>query len=219
MIVSRQIVFKLRRLAAPGLACVLVWGLSACSLLSPVNKVQSTHYTLDNNLGGAGPNRSTPPDAVTPATTLIINPPRAASGFDSQRIIYVREAHKLEYFSHNEWVDPPARMLGPLMASAIERSGAFGAVVLSAGTAAGEWRLDTEIVRLQQEFITQPSRVRFTLRATVVEDKTRRVLAWREFDASVPSASDDPQGGVAAANQAVQIVLKDLSQFLIEVKK
>lgn len=219
MTFSSRIFRRLDCLAATVLAGAALAVLGACSLLAPPARPQSTHYTLDGGQDGAPPSQLPAPVPPASATTLIINPPRAASGFDSQRIIYMREAHKLEYFAHNEWVDPPARMLGPLMAAAIERGGAFSAVVLSAGAAAGEWRLDTEIVRLQQEFLASPSRVRFTLRATLVEDKTRRVLAWREFDASVPSASDDPQGGVAAANQAVQNVLKDLSQFLTGVKK
>ena len=147
---------------------------------------------------------------------MIVNPPPAAAGFDSQRIIYVREAHKLEYFAHSEWVDPPARMLAPLLVAAVESSGAFRAVVLTPSAAAGDLRLDTEIIRLQHEFLTQPSRVRFTLRAYLVDNKTRRVLAWREFDAVVPAASENPYGGVVAANRAVQTVLEDLSAFCAE---
>lgn len=106
----------------------------------------------------------------------------AGAGFDSARIILVREPHKLEYFAHSEWVDPPARMLGALLVEALAHTGAFRAVVLTPGAAAGDLRLDTEIIRLQHEFQTRPSRVRFTLRAYLVDDKTRRVLAWREFD-------------------------------------
>jgi cholesterol transport system auxiliary component len=151
--------------------------------------------------------------------TLIINPPRAAAGFDSHRIIYVRDPHKLQYFAQSEWIDPPARMLGGLLVTAIERSGSFGAVVLSAGSASGDLRLDTEIVRLQHEFQTTPSLVRFTLKATLVDDKSRRVLAGREFEATASAASEDPYGGVVAANQAVQTVLKDLSLFLTERPK
>ena len=148
--------------------------------------------------------------------TLIINPPHAAAGFDSQRIIYVREPHQLDYFAHSEWVDPPARMLGPLLVAVIERTGAFRAVVLTPGAAAGELRLDTEIIRLQHEFQTVPSRVRFTLRATLVDDRTRRVLDVREFESTVAATSDDPYGGVVAANRAVQGALADLSLFLSE---
>jgi len=147
------------------------------------------------------------------APTLIINPPHAAAGFDSSRIIYVRETHKLEYFSHNEWVDTPARMLAPLIVAAVESNGTFRAVVLTPSAAAGDLRLDTEIVRLQHDFGSQPSRVRFTLRAYIVDNTTRRVLASREFDESVAAASKDPYGGVVAANRAVQTVLEQLAGF------
>ena len=107
-------------------------------------------------------------------------------------------------------------MLGPLMVASIEQTGAFRAVVMTPGSAGGELRLDTEIVRLQQDFQTPPSRVHFTLRAYLVEEKTRKVVAWRTFEAQVPASSDDPRAGVVAANRAVQTVLEELSQFLVK---
>jgi len=200
-------------LARPGhllAAALALLALAACSALSPTATPPPAFYSLDN----------APLTAPTPASpaapTLIIHPPRAAAGFDSQRIIYVRESHKLEYFAHSEWIDPPARMLGPLLVAAIEQTGAFSAVVLTPGAAGGDLRLDTEIVRLQHEFQTSPSRVRFTLRAYLIDDKTRRVLAWRQFEAAADAASDDPYSGVLAANRAVQTVLQQLSVFCAE---
>jgi cholesterol transport system auxiliary component len=200
-------------LARPGrllAAALSLLALGACSALSPTATPPPAFYSLDSAPVTA------PAPARTAAPTLIINPPRAAAGFDSQRIIYVRESHKLEYFAHSEWIDPPARMLGPLLVAAIEQTGAFSAVVLTPGAAGGDLRLDTEIVRLQHEFQTSPSRVRFTLRAYLVDDKTRRVLAWRQFEAAVDAASDDPYSGVLAANSAVQTVLQQLSVFCVE---
>jgi len=167
--------------------------------------------------GAARPAATAAPVPVSAAElTLIVNPPHAAAGFDSGRIIYVRQAHKLEYFSHSEWVDPPARMLAPLLVGALTKSGAFRAVALSPSAAAGDLRLDTEIVRLQHEFGSSPSRVRFTLRAYLVDVKTRHVLASREFDATVPAASEDPYGGVVAANLAVQATLAALADFCVQ---
>lgn len=198
-----------RRILAAGLSLM---ALGACSALrAPVP--QTIFYALN-----AAP-VAKPKAAPDTAPTLMINPPHAAAGFDSARIIYVREPHKLEYFAHSEWVDPPARMLGALLVDALARSGAFRAVVLTPGAAAGDLRLDTEIIRLQHEFQTQPSRVRFTLRAYLVDDKTRRVLAWREFEGQAAATSEDPYGGVVAANRAVQTVLDELSQFLTERQK
>lgn len=188
-----------------------LFAVCACSALFPASTPPPVFYLLDDSPRGAPP-----VEAPVTAPALTINPPRAAAGFDSSRIIYVREPHKLEYFAHSEWVDPPARMLAPLLVAAVENSGAFRAVMLAPSAAAGDLRLDTEIIRLQHEFETLPSRVRFTFRAYLIDDKTRRVLAWREFDAVVPAASADSYGGVVAANRAVQTVLENLSAFCAE---
>ncbi len=194
-------------------AVVSLLSLCACAALSPTTTPLPTFYSLDGL-----PSALAPP-APASASTLIVSSPRAAAAFDSQRIIYVRELHRVEYFAHSEWVDPPARMLGPLLVTAAEKSGAFRAVALAAGSATGDLRLDTEIIRLQHEFQSQPSRVRFTLRAILVDDKTRRVIAWREFDAAIAAASEDPYGGVVAANRAVQTVLDGLANFCAETAR
>ena len=203
------------QLVAAALSLTLVCG---CGAMGPVLTPHPNFYSL----AGA---RNTPTPAPVPARaavtapTLIVSPPHAAAGFDSQRIMYVRHADKLEYFAHNEWVDTPARMLAPLIVAAVERSGAFRAVVQTPSLVAGEMRLDTEILGLQHEFLSAPSRVRFTLRAYLVESVTRRVIASREFEAAVPAASEDPYGGVVAANRAVQAVLERLSAFCAEAAR
>lgn len=200
-------IVRVCRIAAAGLVLVTVCG---CSLLKPTKTPPPAFYSLDS------PRASTPSAFPDAAPTLIINPPIAAAGYDSARIVYTRESHKLEYFARSEWVDPPARMLAPLLVAAVEDSGAFRAVVLAPSSATGDLRLDTEIIRLQHDFLSQPSQVRFTLRAVLVNNKTRGVIARREFNAVVPSSSENPSGGVAAANHAVQTVLKDLSAFCAE---
>jgi len=187
--------------------------LGACGALKPTTTPHPAYYALDNVQSAA------PVAMPAAAPTLIINPPHAAAGFASPRIIYVREAHKLEYFAQSEWIDPPARMLAPLLVAATANTGAFRAVVLTPSAAAGDLRLDTEIIRLQHEFGTLPSRVRFTLRANLVDNKTREVLAWREFDTSVAATSEDAYGGVVAANRAVATVLENVSAFSAETAR
>ena len=199
------------RCGALALMALALAGLPACSVLKQSATPPSAFYVLD---GAGSPGTSAPAVmAAASAPILIVNPPHAAAGFDSSRIIYIRQDHQLDYYARSEWVDPPARMLAPLLAAALGAGGGFRAVVQAPGSASGDYRLDTEIVRLQHEFQTLPSRVRFTLRATLVEDKSRRVVGWREFDASVAATADDPYGGVVAANAAVQAVLKDLAAF------
>lgn len=199
---------------AASLLCALAVGvgLGGCSVLRPSTPVQSHFYALQSQ-----PTPLAPPPALAAGRklpTLIVNPPYAAPGFDSARIIFVRADHQLEYFAHSEWVEPPARMLGPLLVAALENTNTFGAVVLMPASAAGELRLNTELVRLQQNFQTQPSRVQVAVRVHLMDDRTRKVLQWREFKAEVAAASETPQGGVVAANAAIQKVLADVALFL-----
>ena len=202
--------WRLWRCLAAGLVLGCALG---CSALRPSTAPPPAFYTLDAAGSAAAAAPAPAPQAAASAPVLIVNPPHAAAGFDSQRIIYLREPHKLEYFAHSEWVDPPARMLTPMLVSSMQSTGAFRAVVLTPSAAAGDLRLDTELIRLQQEFGAGASAARFTLRATLVDDKTRRVLAWREFERTMPAPSADPYGGVLAANRAVQAVLDELAAF------
>lgn len=202
-----------QRLRAYCLCLLAAALLGGCSVLDPSSKQQPRFYALGPAPGAAQHDtpRSMPSNAAAP--TLLVLTPGAAAGFDSQRIIYIRQDHQIEYFAHNEWVDTPSRMLQGWLVESMARSGAFSAVSPASGAAGGDIRLDTEIVRLQHEFQTQPSQVRFTLRATLVEDRSRHVLAWHEFDTVVPAESDDPYGGVTAANAAVKATLEQLTMF------
>jgi cholesterol transport system auxiliary component len=200
------------RLWAASLCLMLASGCTALRMAT-TNAAPPSFYSLGNARGAAD---ATPRSLPTAAPTLVVSASRAAAGFDSQRIIYVRQPHKLEYFAHSEWIDTPARMLSPLVVAAVENSGTFRAVVQAPSSASGELRLDTEVLQLQHEFEGQPSRVRFVLRANLVEDATRRVIASREFEAVATAPSEDPYGGVIAANQAVRTVLEELAAFCAE---
>ncbi len=185
--------------------------LGACGALKPL-LAPATHpksYAL-----AEGPDAvTTPAPAPMTALTLIVSPPHAAAGFDSQRMVYLRRADELQYFAYNEWIDTPPRMLAPLIVTAVKASGAFRAVVQTPSPATGDMRLDAEILRLQHEFFDSPSKVRLTLRAYIVDVTTRRVVASREFEALAAAPSEDARGGVTAAHAAVRSVLKELAEF------
>jgi cholesterol transport system auxiliary component len=203
----------LARVVVTVLLCTL---LAACDALRPTGMPQPIYYSLDNARSETRAAAQGMLKLSTVAPTLIVNPPHAASGYDSQRIIYMREPHQLSYYADNKWVDTPARMITPLIIDSIGSSGTFRAVVLTPSAAIGDMRLDTEIVRLQHDLGHHPTRVRFTLRASILDNTTRQVMAWREFDEAVLVKNENPYGVVVAANSAVQNVLGQLAQFCTE---
>ncbi|HXZ51255.1 MAG TPA: ABC-type transport auxiliary lipoprotein family protein [Burkholderiales bacterium] len=157
-----------------------------------------------------------PPAAQQPARhdlALAVGETRAWPGFDGAAMAYTRRANEIEYFARNRWAEPPARMISPLVAQALERSGVFRAVVRARGQAAAELRLDTELMRLLQDFRAQPSRVELALHAQLVDLRNGRVLAAQDFALSENAPSDDPYGGVVAANRALARLLGELTAF------
>ncbi|MCR4331902.1 MAG: ABC-type transport auxiliary lipoprotein family protein, partial [Sulfuricaulis sp.] len=125
---------------------------------------------------------------------LAVSMPRARPGFDTPRMAYLRQPHELDYFVTSRWVDTPSRMLGPLLAQALEQTGSFRAIVQTPGVIPADIRLDTELIRMQQEFRTQPSRVQLTLRAQLIDVVGKRVIAVMLFDESENATSDDAYG-------------------------
>lgn len=195
------------------LIITLVVSVGGCSTLLPkVVAAPAIHMLDELPAEQRAPRRSTAM-LVTARPTLLVNPTRAAPGFDSRHVVYTRAAHKLEYYAYSEWVDTPARMLSPLIVNSLAQSDGFSAVVPIAVMAAGDLRLDTEVIRLLQQFEGDQSRVRFTLQVTLVDVSSRRVVASRKFDEVVESMGGNAQGGVVAANQAVQNVLQQVVSF------
>jgi cholesterol transport system auxiliary component len=146
---------------------------------------------------------------------LSVSMPRARPGFETPQMAYVQQPHELNYFVTSRWADSPARMLAPLLVQAVGQTGSFRAVVQSTGTGSADVRLDTELIRLQHDFGTRPSRVQFTLRAQLIDVRGKRVLAEKLFDETENAASDDAYGGVVAANRVLQRVLGQVSDFCV----
>ncbi len=192
-------------------ATALVLGMTGCADLLPKPPAAPAYYTLDSAPRAVTSMPRGPDVAGNVHPTLAVNRPRASPGYDSVGIVYTRESQRLGTYANSVWIDTPAQMLMPMMVAAIESTSAFAAVVQSPSAARSDIELDTEILLLQHDFGSQPSRVRFTLRASLVDSVTRGVLASEQFDAVGESASEDAPGGVVAAHAAVRNVLTRLA--------
>ena len=186
--------------------------LAGCGSLLPEPPAQPALFVLDDTAAISADRPATLP-LIAAVATLVVSEPRAAAGYGTRQIAYVRKSNQLEYFAFSQWVEFPALMLAPMLAHAIERTGAFRAVVRAPTLVAGDMRLETELIRLHQDFSVVPSRARLTLRAVLIDTATRRVIASREFDEEAASASDDPAGGVTAANEVVRRVAAEVGAF------
>jgi cholesterol transport system auxiliary component len=187
----------------------LLAGLALTGCMGVNDNAAPRRYLLET------PALAAPRAAHPTAPLLALSQPQAAPGFDSVGMIYLRQPARVEAYAQSAWVDTPARMLLPLLARELENSGHFSGVIVTPGApVSGEWRLDTEILRLQQEFFSEPAQVRLVVRAQLFDLSQRRLLASQVFEILEPAASADAAGGAAAANRAVERLLRQVLEFI-----
>jgi len=150
------------------------------------------------------------------STPIVVASPRSAPGLAGRGMMYVQRAHEVRYFSRHAWVEPPARMLAPLLERALEAHGTFHAVRDAVIDQPAHLHLETDLLCLQQEFTDRPSRVRIVLQIRLLDSATRRVLGEREVEAVEVAPSEDPYGGVVAANAAASHALLEVESACAE---
>lgn len=157
-----------------------------------------------------------PPVNVTPSQkTLLVSTPQAEPGFDTPLIAYQQRLYGLDYFVNSSWVDTPAQMLHRLVVDTLASTNGFAAVLASPTPVEGDLRLETTLIRLQQDFTQKPSQVRLVLRATLVDMNKNHLLGSRFIEATQAAPSEDAYGGVQAANRALRQVLAELQEFVL----
>ncbi len=205
-----NIVARVRLSVCAAIALTL---LCACSSLLPPAPPAENIYLLE---AGKSSNPPVLSGSARRNVVLAVSMPHARPGFDTAQMVWLHQPHKLEVYARNRWADTPAQMLAPQLAHALERAGAFQAVVQTPSAVAAGLRLDTELIRLQQDFTAKPSRVQLTLGVQLIDVATRRVVASAEFDESEPAPTEDAYGGVLAANRALERLLAKVVAFCTE---
>jgi cholesterol transport system auxiliary component len=186
--------------------------LGACTLIKPPVAVSMQSFVLDNP---AITTASPAPTATDPV--LVIAELRSRPGYETPRMAYVKRDYALDYYASSQWADTPAHMLQPLLVNALDATGRYSAVLRAPAPVAGELRLEAEIVRFEQVFSVHPSRMHISLRVQFIDAHQGKVLGTRQFDAELPSPSEDAYGGVRAANQALAPILKEVAAFCVSL--
>jgi cholesterol transport system auxiliary component len=193
------------------MALVMLALTSAGCLSSRADSVPTHTYRLSLD-----PARTEARPADINGPILMVSPPLAEPGFETPRMVYVKRPYELEHYAVNQWADTPARMFASLMVQALGRTGSWRAVVPLPGSIRGDFRLDSYGFTMQQEFMQDPSQVRVTVRAQLVDVKESRVVGTHAFEAVENAPSGDAYGGVLAANRAIAALLDDLASWLRE---
>jgi cholesterol transport system auxiliary component len=189
-------------------------GMSGCSL-SPIHEDPLSTYHLTASGKPAKACDSAKVFATNSVNeTLMLSPMEVNPGFDTSSMMYsyASQPNKLYHFANNVWVAPPAQMLLPLMAMAIQQQCAYKAVVIPPYIGISDEVLSTRLLYLKQNFSDkQHSEVEAAIEATLIDSRSHKVLWTRVFSQTEPNAGSNPASGVHAMNRLVHDLLSKIA--------
>lgn len=147
--------------------------------------------------------------------SILVTHPDAAAGYRTEEMIYTIKPFTVNSFAHNAWVSPPGEMLLPLLVMSLQKTGFFYAVASSASSELTDYRIDTQLLELQQNFLHKPSTLDFSAKVVLTDVSANRILASRIIEVHSQCPTDSPYGGVVAANNAARIFTQEATRFVL----
>lgn len=147
--------------------------------------------------------------------TLLVTAPEAVAGYDTKEMLYIKKPFKLEVFAKNTWAAAPAEMFYPLLVQSVQRSGFFYAVTSSPYVQEADYRLDSQLLHLEQSFLHQPSVLQLSVKVVLTHVSDSKVIASQIINRQIPCPTDTPYGGVVAANQASEQITAAVAAFVL----
>ncbi|CZG22951.1 TPA: ABC-type transport auxiliary lipoprotein family protein [Legionella pneumophila] len=147
--------------------------------------------------------------------TIQVTVPEAVAGYQTEEMLYMKKPFKLEPFVKNAWTSPPADMLFPLLVQSLQSSGFFYAVTSSPFSEEADYRLDTQLLKLEQNFIKKPSVLEFSAKIVLTHISDNQIIGSRIVSLQIPCSQDTPYGGVIAANQATFRFTATATDFVV----
>ncbi len=175
----------------------LVFLLAACmaACSAPGPREADRFFILDAGVAPAVAPRADP--------SLFVAPTTAGSFYDTQDMVFSRDAGTRAYYQFNHWTERPQRSMHRQLASRLDGGGPKSAL-----------RLDTNLDEIYHDATVEPGTARIRVTAELVDPASRAVLARRTFTSSAPAASYDAPGAVRAFNQALAALIGDIERWV-----
>lgn len=200
-------------LSLPALAA-----LSSCGALSAVSTASDPldTYTLSplspggQRQGGSG--------------HIVVELPTAGGALATDRILIRPTTLQAQYLSDGRWSDPVPALVQTLLVGSLLNRADFRLVSRVGAGLLPDYTAMTEIQAFEAVLIpsatdpeTETAQVHITLHMTLIRESDRAIHATRQISASAAATSDSTLALVASFDAAMQVVLAETVNWLIDV--
>lgn len=155
------------------------------------------------------------PAADTGDEVLRVRLTGVAAGYEQPLMAYREgDALALRYFATARWVSAPGELVTERLGEALERTGRFRAVLTGAPPPVADYRLELELLRLEQDYRGGGAgEARIGLRIRLL-DREGELIAQRRLEATAAAEAAGPAAAAAAANRALADLAAELDGWL-----
>ena len=151
-----------------------------------------------------------------PSNILMLGRIHSTHAFNGTDIIYTDTRYEQNSYAYSRWSDSPAKMLLLIFQEALEKSDRYLAVLPYSSQSKSDFLLESTLFDFSHHINDDGSsdgilKMHFNL----IDNRTKRVIASREFVSSVSATQLNAQGAAAALNKAVTILTLDLIEWLL----
>lgn len=186
--------------------------LSGCSAISALNGAATPLQSYDLQAPGDAPVARS-----TLARQLVVEVPTAPGGLMTERIMIRPRPLQAQYLTDGQWGSEAPLMMQTLIVRTLEDSNGFRYVGRRPLGSFGDYVLISELTDLHAEAAAEGdgATIRVRLTARLVRESDASVLSTRTFNTSFPVATTETIDLVEGFNSATQLMLKDLSGWVL----
>lgn len=186
--------------------------LSGCAAISALSGAATPLESYDLQAPADGPVARS-----SLARQLVVEVPTAPGGLMTDRIMIRPRPLQAQYLTDGQWSSETPEMMQTLIVRTLEDSNGLRYVGRRPLGSFGDYVLISELTDLQAEAapVGDGANIRVRLTARLVRESDASVLSTRTFNVSYPVASRDTIVLVEGFNAATQIMLKDLSGWVL----
>ncbi|MEK9661149.1 MAG: ABC-type transport auxiliary lipoprotein family protein [Alphaproteobacteria bacterium] len=181
--------------------------LGACDLQLPGQGPPPRLFVLS-------PKSTFPEDLPTVDWQLTVEVPTAAANLDTTRISLQRASYEYQYYASANWTDRAPTLVQTLIIESFENSDRIVAVGRESLGLRADFVLKSELREFQEIYVGQPAggapEVHVRLVGRLVQMPQRAIVGAGSFERKIVAASDTLESIVAAFDEALGKVLKDL---------
>lgn len=183
--------------------------LSGCSVFMPVTIPEIQNYQI-GILHNTRENECT---TLANKSDLQITRMKADAPYDSDNMYYSLERYQLNHYSRNQWVAAPVIMMTKAIQEKLLQSCQYNNVVSADFMTASKYRLNSQLIALQQDIRKDKSTVNLAVLVQLVDNKSNHVVRSKTFIEKI-DVDPNQHGYVVGVNQAVDKFLNNLLVWL-----